>query len=310
VVPPDMPPEECGVPTFRERPRQNRTAPELGIQLSTRMWRDRRLTLKLCAGTVFCFICVGVVAAVVHIHPAEQDIVASNTAPATDSSPRVSADGSLTTWTALPQANVAPLPESQPKEPISLPAEPAPTAAVASAAPTPDVALTIKMPALPSSPAALRPTTEVAAPTETRETKVSTAIPPAASPTGAALRAPTVSPTESQTPESTPLAPGPPPAQLRLSAAEIAMLLARGDTLLVQGDISSARLFYERAADAGDGRAALRLGNTFDPNFLDLAHLHVRGDSAIAESWYSRARELGETKAQILLKRSEPVIPR
>ena len=43
--------------------------------------------------------------------------------------------------------------------------------------------------------------------------------------------------------------------------------MARGDTLLRQGDVKSARLFYERAADAGDGQAALRLGATFDPAF-------------------------------------------
>jgi hypothetical protein len=34
-------------------------------------------------------------------------------------------------------------------------------------------------------------------------------------------------------------------------------LLARGDALFVSGDFASARLFYERAANAGDGLAAL-----------------------------------------------------
>ena len=47
--------------------------------------------------------------------------------------------------------------------------------------------------------------------------------------------------------------------------------MARGDSFLGAGDIASARLFYERAADAGDGHAALRLGATFDPDFLDRA---------------------------------------
>jgi TPR repeat protein len=95
--------------------------------------------------------------------------------------------------------------------------------------------------------------------------------------------------------------PNPPPNQLRLPPTEIAALLARGDALFAHGDISSARLFYERAADAGEGRAALRLGNTFDPAFLEFAHLHMRGDLAMAESWYGRARKLGETEAEILL---------
>jgi TPR repeat protein len=77
--------------------------------------------------------------------------------------------------------------------------------------------------------------------------------------------------------------------------------VARGDALFAGGDLSSARLFYERAADAGDGRAALKLGNTYDPVFLEFAHLRVTGDVALAESWYIRARKLGETEAEILL---------
>src|SRR5207247_7783080 len=44
------------------------------------------------------------------------------------------------------------------------------------------------------------------------------------------------------------------PARPRPAAAEIAGLLARGDGLLSVGDIASARLFYERASDAGNGR--------------------------------------------------------
>jgi TPR repeat protein len=109
-----------------------------------------------------------------------------------------------------------------------------------------------------------------------------------------------------QTSRSTPAVPDPLPTQLRLPATEITTLLARGDALFAQGDISSARLFYERAADAGEGRAALRLGKTFDPVFLDFAHLRVRGDAAMAVSWYGRALELGEAEAEILLKRLEP----
>ena len=56
-------------------------------------------------------------------------------------------------------------------------------------------------------------------------------------------------------------APGP-------SDTEITELLEHGDALLRNGDVSSARLFYERAAGAGNGRAALRLGATFDPKHL------------------------------------------
>jgi TPR repeat protein len=77
--------------------------------------------------------------------------------------------------------------------------------------------------------------------------------------------------------------------------------LARGDSLLGVGDVTSARLFYERGADAGDGQAALRLGETYDPSFLERARLRaVRGDPAAAVFWYRRARNLGGAEAEIL----------
>jgi len=89
------------------------------------------------------------------------------------------------------------------------------------------------------------------------------------------------------------------PAALRLPDRQLAELLARGDEFLRSGDIASARLFYERAADAGDGQAALRMGATFDPTFLANAGLrNLRGDLAKARLWYHRALELGANEAQ------------
>jgi hypothetical protein len=81
--------------------------------------------------------------------------------------------------------------------------------------------------------------------------------------------------------------------------AEIAALVTRGDAFLSAGDIVSARLFYERAADGEDGGAALRLGATFDPGFL--SRTGIRGapsDPAQAASWYRRALDLGNSAAQ------------
>jgi hypothetical protein len=80
------------------------------------------------------------------------------------------------------------------------------------------------------------------------------------------------------------------PPHFHLSAAEISELLTQGDARLQIGDVTSARLFYERAADAGDGRGAMRLGATFDPAFLQRAGLrNIRGDAVEAQFWYSRA---------------------
>jgi hypothetical protein len=84
-------------------------------------------------------------------------------------------------------------------------------------------------------------------------------------------------------------------------AAEVADLLARGDSFVLIGDVASARVFYERAANAGDGRAAVRMGATFDPVFLRRAGLrNTIGDPAQARSWYRRALDLGSVEAQAL----------
>jgi len=97
-----------------------------------------------------------------------------------------------------------------------------------------------------------------------------------------------------------------PPPDTTLSAAEISVLLARGDKSLSSGDVASARLYYGRAASAGDGQAALRLGETFDPVFLEHAHLRsARGDLAAALSWYRRARDMGAAEAEVLLNSLE-----
>jgi TPR repeat protein len=87
-----------------------------------------------------------------------------------------------------------------------------------------------------------------------------------------------------------------------LSSGDLAVLLTRGDSLFGAGDLASARLFYERAADASNGQAALRLGETYDPRFLERAHLRgARGDVAAAAFWYKRARYLGMSDAGMLL---------
>ena len=89
------------------------------------------------------------------------------------------------------------------------------------------------------------------------------------------------------------------PATARPAVAKVAELLARGDSFIVVGDIASARVFYERAADAGDRRAALRMGATFDPAFLSRARLRsTLGDLAQARSRYRRALDLAGARAE------------
>ena len=83
----------------------------------------------------------------------------------------------------------------------------------------------------------------------------------------------------------------------------MATLRARGDALLSMGDVTSSRLFYERAVLAGDAQAAIRLGATYDPVFLSRARVQgARSDMTIALEWYRRARDLGAVEAETLLK--------
>ena len=90
------------------------------------------------------------------------------------------------------------------------------------------------------------------------------------------------------------------------AATMIAALLARGDWLFATGDVAAARLLYQRAADAGVARAAVRLGETFDPVFSGPPHLRdLDRDSSIAAFWYSRARDLGATGVASRLKKLE-----
>ena len=99
--------------------------------------------------------------------------------------------------------------------------------------------------------------------------------------------------------------PAVPATEPRLPAA--AVLVERGDTLVRARDVASARLCYERAAEMGDGRGALRMGATFDSAFLDRAGIRgIPADRREALSWYRRARDLGDTDADRVIKALEP----
>jgi hypothetical protein len=78
----------------------------------------------------------------------------------------------------------------------------------------------------------------------------------------------------------------------------IASLLRRADALIASGDVAAARLALRRAADAGDPRAAIRLGETYDPAVLEKLSVHgIVPDVAMARSWYERAKKFGSAEA-------------
>jgi hypothetical protein len=85
----------------------------------------------------------------------------------------------------------------------------------------------------------------------------------------------------------------------RLDADELSTLMRRARGLLAAGDIPSARLLLERAADAQEVDAALLLAQTYDPQALGTRDARkIKSDPATARFWYQRAAQLGSAAAQ------------
>jgi hypothetical protein len=88
------------------------------------------------------------------------------------------------------------------------------------------------------------------------------------------------------------------PQALHISQDEIDRLIKRGEGFMAQGDVLAARAFLERAAEAGDARAALALGSTYDPSVLkNMGVVGIRPDAEQAHRWYERAAEYGSKEA-------------
>jgi TPR repeat protein len=82
-------------------------------------------------------------------------------------------------------------------------------------------------------------------------------------------------------------------------ASEIAAKMKIGAELMANGDVTAARMMFERAAEAGEAAAAFALAETYDPAVL--RRLRLRGgiapDVALARRWYEKARDLGSIAA-------------
>jgi hypothetical protein len=91
----------------------------------------------------------------------------------------------------------------------------------------------------------------------------------------------------------------PQPAARRIAPDEVAALLKRAKGLLAVGDITSARLLLERAADAQEAEAALMLAGTYDPQVLGTQDMRsITPDPAAARLWYQKAAQLGSVDAK------------
>jgi TPR repeat protein len=99
----------------------------------------------------------------------------------------------------------------------------------------------------------------------------------------------------------------PPTAAPRVPAPSTAdpviILMQRGDAMLALNDIGAARLLYERAAKAGNSRAAIGVGKTYDPNFLRReGAVGLQPNRSAAINWYQKAAALGDPEATVLLR--------
>lgn len=103
--------------------------------------------------------------------------------------------------------------------------------------------------------------------------------------------------------------PGRPPDPAYAALAET--MVRRGDALFQHGDVSAARLLYDRAASAGSAHAATAMGKTFDPTVLaGIGAVGLSPDPALAALWYRRGLSLGDEEARTRLRILPPMASR
>src|SRR5215467_3098823 len=88
-------------------------------------------------------------------------------------------------------------------------------------------------------------------------------------------------------------------------ASEIAAMMKSGTESMANGDVSGARLMYQRLAKEGEASAALALAESYDPPMLREANITrgVAPDFALAQSWYEKAKALGSPVAAARLEK-------
>lgn len=90
-----------------------------------------------------------------------------------------------------------------------------------------------------------------------------------------------------------------PGATLTIPIDDARRLCAEGLVAFAKGDIATARAFFVSAAEAGDARALVALGDTFDPATLTrLGVVGLKGDGVKARDYYERALAVGATGAR------------
>jgi TPR repeat protein len=84
-----------------------------------------------------------------------------------------------------------------------------------------------------------------------------------------------------------------------LSSEEIKLLTKQGEQFAAAGDFVTARLLFQRAAEADDATAVTALGATYDPRVLaKLGVVGIGADVEKARFWYQKAAALGSSDAK------------
>jgi hypothetical protein len=170
--------------------------------------------------------------------------------------------------------------------------QPATATQLANAGPTPVLPATAGVRAAPPAPRVTRDDIALAlraAQQNQGQMQPDPSPPAAAAPLAAAVPPPAAAPV-------TPAAAAP---ARRLDADELTMLMTRAKGMIAVGDIASARLLLERAAEAQEASAALLLAQTYDPAVLGTQDMRsITPDPAMARDWYQKAARLGSTDAR------------
>jgi len=75
--------------------------------------------------------------------------------------------------------------------------------------------------------------------------------------------------------------------------------MKQGEQLIATGDVVTARIVFQRAAESGDANAAIALGSTYDPTvFAKLGVMGMNADVEKARDWYRKAEGLGSPDAR------------
>lgn len=74
--------------------------------------------------------------------------------------------------------------------------------------------------------------------------------------------------------------------------------LRRAELLLERGDVEAARTLLKHAAELGSGKAALKLGHSYDPTQTKTVSVaEGQANPELAKAWYERALALGTQEA-------------